>query len=757
MTVRIPVVREQQVQQRGIGNITQQVNAPAAAFGSQQAQAIQQGARALDNTSDQLNRSVIREADETNALKVMEFDNAAQREAMDFIYNPEGGLLTNKGGFALDAPEKAKVKMQEIKDRYTELAKDNPTVAAMMKEKLDGLTNSTLDLADRHRLQEMTTYKSETLTSRQQLNTEAAALNWNDDNQFKGRLEANERLLIDQGKTNGWGVETLTQKRQELRSSMYSSRIQAMANTDTPGNIVKAKQLYDQSLAAGDIDLATATRLDNFFDAAVPKAAAQVGYTELKSTGSLDNLPPEKVFNGMIARESNGKQFDANGQPLKSSAGALGIAQVMPATGPEAAAAAGLAWDEEKFKNDAGYNKALGQAYFNKQVQAYGNTTLAVMAYNAGGGAVNDFMNGTNLTGKNPDGKKLGDPRKGETTIDKFVTQFPYAETRKYVAAVAQNAGAGADPTLAQVQAKAAELEILNPGAGTAMLSLYERDIKLKTAAKKASETDFLDSVMPKIQSANGDFTVLSPDELATAKQLGVYDQITSWKGASDPDLKLRMLTMSADELATVDLSAPEYRLKLSMADTELFAKQQKKAAEAGGSSTHDRILKSGSLMLKASGLNPNPKADDPAGAEKLVKFLDVARQDVDAFVAEKKRQPSEVELKKILDPLLLEGTLASTSPTSWINWDGKKERKAKAYDALPNEVFYVEPPDDDTVEATRKAAEGKLEIIRQSNPDWLEEVDGKVALSQNGVIRYYTKLRQRGMTDDQITAMYGQ
>lgn len=139
--------------------------------------------------------------------------------------------------------------------------------------------------------------------------------------------------------------------------------------------------------------------------------------------------------NGLIQQESG---WD---QSAVSPKGATGIAQIMPETGPEAAKLAGVAWDAAKFKTDAAYNKQLGRAYFDAQVQKYGDPTLALMAYNAGPGAVDDFMNGTNKTGKNSGGLKIGDPRNGEISVNAFVARFPFKETRDYVRGVKEKAG----------------------------------------------------------------------------------------------------------------------------------------------------------------------------------------------------------------------------------------------------------------------------------------------------------------------------
>jgi len=94
----------------------------------------------------------------------------------------------------------------------------------------------------------------------------------------------------------------------------------------------------------------------------------------------------------IIPRESGGRQFDENGQPLTSIKGATGIAQVMKDTGPEAAKLANLPWDEYRWENDEEYNAAIGEAYFLDQYRKFGSIDKASAAYNAGPGALQEAM-----------------------------------------------------------------------------------------------------------------------------------------------------------------------------------------------------------------------------------------------------------------------------------------------------------------------------------------------------------------------------
>jgi hypothetical protein len=143
----------------------------------------------------------------------------------------------------------------------------------------------------------------------------------------------------------------------------------------------------------------------------------------------------------MIRVESGGKQFDRNGQPLTSSAGAIGIAQVMPKTAPEAARLAGLPFDDNRYRNDPEYNRALGEAYFEKQLADFGDERLAAAAYNAGPGAVRRAL-------------QKGGP-------DGWINHVP-AETQKYIQSVfggggGRGAAGAAEPRTVSQTASAME------------------------------------------------------------------------------------------------------------------------------------------------------------------------------------------------------------------------------------------------------------------------------------------------------------
>lgn len=108
-----------------------------------------------------------------------------------------------------------------------------------------------------------------------------------------------------------------------------------------------------------------------------------------KSGDGAATYSTNDVFGRLLHQESGGRHFNRRGEVKTSSAGAIGIAQVMPGTGPEAARLAGLQWDPVRFRNDPAYNKALGEAYFNEKMREFGgDQRKALAAYNAGAGRV---------------------------------------------------------------------------------------------------------------------------------------------------------------------------------------------------------------------------------------------------------------------------------------------------------------------------------------------------------------------------------
>lgn len=138
---------------------------------------------------------------------------------------------------------------------------------------------------------------------------------------------------------------------------------------------------------------------------------------------------PDTIWNRMLRQESGHQQFDAKGRPKTSQKGAIGIAQVMPGTARSMAKRLNIEFDDYKYRNDRDYNERLGREYFSYVSDMFKDPVLAVAAYNAGEGSVQRWLRPKALGG-------LGDPRKGQISIEEWARRIPFKETRDYVSKI---------------------------------------------------------------------------------------------------------------------------------------------------------------------------------------------------------------------------------------------------------------------------------------------------------------------------------
>lgn len=153
-----------------------------------------------------------------------------------------------------------------------------------------------------------------------------------------------------------------------------------------------AAVLADNAVGQANIDNGTVAR-----GARAAGVAPTATGSGLASDAAAFGVDP--TFNRMIGIESKGQQFNSDGSVLTSPKGALGIAQVMPGTGPEAAGYAGLAWDPKRLATDPAYNLALGKAYYQHQLETFGSPDKAAAAYNAGPAATQSAIDKAHQTG----------------------------------------------------------------------------------------------------------------------------------------------------------------------------------------------------------------------------------------------------------------------------------------------------------------------------------------------------------------------
>ena len=132
---------------------------------------------------------------------------------------------------------------------------------------------------------------------------------------------------------------------------------------------------------------------------------------EILSSADEFDLDPYMVC-GVIFTESS---FRAQ---AKSSVGALGLMQLMPATGLEEAELLGIEGVTEEMLTEPSLNVRLGCNYLKKLLDEFSAESVALAAYNAGPGRVRQWL------------KEYG------TKEDGSILYIPYPETSKYISRV---------------------------------------------------------------------------------------------------------------------------------------------------------------------------------------------------------------------------------------------------------------------------------------------------------------------------------
>ena len=125
-------------------------------------------------------------------------------------------------------------------------------------------------------------------------------------------------------------------------------------------------------------------------------------------------IDPEWIY-GVTRRESAFNMY------ARSSAGALGLMQILPSTARMQSKSLGMARPSHEDLLESERNILLGASYLNKMLERFsGNQVLATAAYNAGPNRVSKWL-----------------PKEGDkVSADIWVDTIPYKETREYVRAV---------------------------------------------------------------------------------------------------------------------------------------------------------------------------------------------------------------------------------------------------------------------------------------------------------------------------------
>jgi len=560
MAINIPTYRERTVKEAPISGQKQQISAPAAAFGAPQAEAMMNAGTAIKRLGDQWNTKAINIQSENNELRALKLQTDMDAEMSEFLYNPQGGMLTKKGENALQAPQMTQQKISEIQARLDD-SQEAPEVRKMLQKSLIQTQRRYGDLAKRHQLQEYTAYKDNTLNARFELNMEEIGLNYMDDTAFNEKMEENYELLKSRAVSEGWADDQLGLARLKAYSQARTSQITNILNQGDPQNVMIAEAVYKESLARGQLRSEDSSRMELQFKEAIPKAVAATTYDKARVMTSVTDQGD--VVNFVIDNLEGG---DAIAQEPDGAIAKYGInSKWNPDVDVENLTREGAA---------AVYKEKYWNAYGIEEVPE----NMRLLAFDIAVNHRSDFAK--KIIEKIKDG---ADPDKVMNARLMEYHRLKSADPEKYgkywdgwvdrLAKVSTQMNTDVEPNYSTITQAANQIETLHTGAGKELMAIYESDKNARAAAKAADKNEVQDLISEMQTQNNGDWRLIPSNIRARARSHNI--DFTAYKGISDPNTVYTIDAMSSDQLLAADLNDPVFVQNLSFTDRQNYIKKQ--------------------------------------------------------------------------------------------------------------------------------------------------------------------------------------
>lgn len=628
-------------------------------------QQAQQMGRAMMAGGQQIGQVALDMQQQANQLRVDDALNKAKEAALRLTYDKDVGFTNLRGINALERPdgkpladEYADTLKRSIDDIAGTLGNDAQRQAFSLRS--NDILTSMRGSAIQHEAQEFKTYSLSVSEGIQSTALREIGLNWQNTDAVNSAVERIRAETYRQAQLLGKSAEWQEAQARKMTSNAHKVALLSALEQNDPAYADAYLKKYSGQMDADDI-LTVRGHVTKAMDAKVGFTAASEVLGRMQPRIQVGEA--ERAFNIALGTESNNRQFGPDGKPLTSPKGAIGIAQVMPDTAPEAAKLAGLPWDENRYKNDPAYNKALGMAYFQRQLQENGgDLAKAYAAYNGGPGRLADAIKQAEKSVK----AAQADPNlKPKTWLD-FMPQ----ETRDYVAKNmrAFEAGQGQPnrPTFQEIddQLRADPRLAGNPARYKVAREEAERQFNEQTKAIKQREEEAVATAMRGIIENGGRFSDL-PVSVRAAVPPKEVDNLISFaqkiaKGDDSTSLWLyAKLAGNPDQLARMnDNEFYALRRELSEADFKHFANERAKRTGGGtgsngpGDLNTQAIKQSLDERLRMLKIDPSPKDDGGNDAARIGGIRRFVDQYFMAAQREAGKKFTDAEVSQHLDAL---------------------------------------------------------------------------------------------------------
>lgn len=435
------------------GDDLQRVQANPADFGGQIGLAAQRAGETLGQASNALSQSAIRVQQMANTTMAHE----ASMKMMADMGAASTQFYALQGKNAVAAYPTYQQHILQIRQQAL-ASMPNPQAKEMLAGFGGYLTSRYLSGAARHSAQEQVRWDVESRTGAIDTATQQAVSTFlNDPTTLMALSNTVGNNAGQVAQIKGLDGDAAKAEVAAAKGTYWSRVIPSIAATDP----ARAEALFDR--VRGQMDGESQTRLTKLLTTSSERANVAGVVHDVLGAVSPDAQTQGASVNAtwqrmLLVEHGTG----ADGSALVSPAGAIGIAQLEPATAAAVAARHGVRYDPKLLSTDPSYNRTLGRLYFGDLVQQYGgDLTLAAAAYNAGPARVDAWV------------KQFGDPRTGAISDADFAAHIPINETRSYVE---RTANPGTVP-------------LVGPGAGKT--APVPNDEALLDQARAAAEAKF--------------------------------------------------------------------------------------------------------------------------------------------------------------------------------------------------------------------------------------------------------------------------
>lgn len=640
---------------------------------------------APDQSAAQLNMKIAgtvgaianQEAEKADTAALMEAEARLSQSKLDLMFAPDQGVYSKKGKAALDITNQA-LPMFDKQAEQIEQGLTNTRQKEQFRNIVNHQRGQLNGELNRYEFAERNQYYDDTDAANIATSAEGALRYAEDPAQVAYYQSKGEYVIQQQGLRKGLPPEAIELERQKFNSNVNMGIITKVAATDP----LKAQQMYAANYS--QMTPEAQMKVTKLLGTSVrQQMAAKIG-TALYTEGT----PGDAGLVPIIMNQESGGNPNA-----VSPKGASGLMQLMPETAEEVAKEMGIPYSKERLTSDPQYNMALGTHYLNKMLGQFSNNkALAVAAYNAGPGMVEDWLNGTNKTGKNPGGKKLPDPRVEPGAEQAFIAAIPFKETQQYTASIM-----GKFATQSGVPASVQYANALKRADSIPDLELKDLVVDNLNAKKKQADAEiagFYDQASQYV-TQGGYQTIpaalinqLPADEQIKLRSLDAQIQ----KGESqrtDNDKYREFISMPPEKLALLDLNK-DIAPYLSTTDLKSFRTVYESAKKGDGApqgiaKAKEDVIET-TMSMAGILVGKSKDALNPKNLEKQQIFRTNLDSRIAAFTAKEKREPDVQETESLAQQLLLKvkltggGAFGGDTYLAAPLWQAKPEQLGNAF-----------------------------------------------------------------------------